>query len=587
MAGKEVDRPLALVEKGRRGARRPARGARPNLGEQSVSDSLGELLVASGSVSEAQLREAMAFQKSGGLRLEEALLKLGHLDETTLSRALAKSLGLAFVDLSRGKIAEEVLARIPAEFARDQGILPVAERGGKLLVAIDDQLKRIVVDQLQFMLGCEVACVIAAPTALKQALARYHGASAEEHVAESLGQRSQAEEEAEAPIIRLVTRMFADALEARSSDIHLEPRPTGLRVRYRVDGMLRTVAEHPAHLSAPVISRLKIMAHMDIAEKRKPQDGRIGLKLKGRDIDVRASILPGNHGESMVLRLLDRSQSLIGLRELGFQEDDHKLFQRLIGRPNGIVLVTGPTGSGKTTTLYAALSELNRPDVKIITAEDPVEYHIAGINQVQVHPKIGLSFARVLKAMLRSAPNVILVGEIRDLETAEIAVQASLTGHMVFSTLHTNDAPGALTRLVDIGVKPFLVAAAVQAVLAQRLVRRLCRECSEEYAPDPEELRALDLDPRLVGARRLRRARGCRACEGVGYRGRLGLFEMLELDETLRELVFRGESLEEIRRAALSTRKLKPLIVDGAQKVLQGQTTTTEVLRVTRASESA
>ncbi len=576
-----------MVEKGRRAQLRSERGARLPLHEASVSDSLGELLVASGSVSQAQLREALAFQKSGGLRLEEALLKLGHLDETTLARALAKSLGISFVDLSRGKIAPEVLARIPAEFAREQGILPVAERGGRLLVAIDDQLKRIVVDQLQFMLGCEVACVMAAPTALKEALARYHGGSAEEHVAQSLGAATHSEEEAEAPIIRLVTRMFSDALEARSSDIHLEPRPSGLRVRNRIDGLLRTVAEHPAHLCAPVISRLKIMAHMDIAEKRKPQDGRIGLKLKGRDIDVRVSILPGNHGESMVLRLLDRSQSLIGLRELGFQEDDHKAFQRLIGRPNGIVLVTGPTGSGKTTTLYAALSELNRPDVKIITAEDPVEYHIAGINQVQVHPKIGLSFARVLKAMLRSAPNVILVGEIRDLETAEIAVQASLTGHLVFSTLHTNDAPGALTRLVDIGVKPFLVSAAVQAVLAQRLVRRLCRECSEEYAPEPAELRALDLDPRLVVDRRLRRARGCRACEGAGYRGRLGLFEFLELDEPLRELVFRGESLEAIRALALSTRKLKPLIADGAQKVLQGLTTTTEVLRVTRASESA
>jgi type IV pilus assembly protein PilB len=552
----------------------------------SVSESLGELLVAAGAVSAAQLREAQAMQRQGGLGLGQALLKLGYVDETTLARALAKSEGLPFVDLGKGQVPERLLDRIPSEFAREQGLLPVAERGGKLIVAIDDPIKRIVVDQLAFMLGGEVGCALAVPSALRAAIARAYGGSGEEHVARSLGAESGEEDEGDAPIVRLVTRLFADALEARASDIHLEPRPTGLRVRYRVDGILRIAAEHPPHLAGPITSRLKIMARMDIAEKRKPQDGRIGLTIKGRDVDVRASILPGNHGESMVLRLLDRSSSLIGLRELGFQEDDHRVFQRLIRRPNGIVLVTGPTGSGKTTTLYAALSELNRPDVKIITAEDPVEYHIGGINQVQVNPRIGLSFARVLKAMLRSAPNVILVGEIRDLETAEIAIQASLTGHLVFSTLHTNDAPGALTRLVDMGVKPFLVSAAIHAVMAQRLVRRLCEECAESYSPDPGELRALRLDARLVADKHLRRPRGCRACEGTGFRGRLGLFEMLELDEHLRELVFGGASLEELRTAALSARRLKPLIDDGALKVLQGVTTTSEVLRVTRAAGS-
>ena len=518
--------------------------------------------------------------------LGQALVKLGHIDETTLARAQAKDQGMPFVDPSKGKIPTGILERIPEEFAVEQGVLPVAERGGKLIVAIDDPLKRIVVDQLQFMLGGEVACAMASGPALKAALARYYGASSEEEVARSMGSDEGDDEADEAPIIRLVTRMFGDALEARASDIHLEPRPTGLRIRFRVDGILRVAAEHPPHLGAPVISRLKIMAHMDIAEKRKPQDGRIGVRIKGREVDVRASILPTNHGESLVLRLLDRSASLIGLRELGFQEDDNKVFQRLIKRPNGIVLVTGPTGSGKTTTLYAALSELNRPDVKIITAEDPVEYHIGGINQVHVNPRIGLTFSRVLKAMLRSAPNVILVGEIRDLETAEIAIQASLTGHLVFSTLHTNDAPGALTRLIDMGVKPFLVSAAVQAVMAQRLVRRLCSECAESYVPDEGELRALDLDPRMVTGKEFKRARGCRLCEGTGYRGRQGLFEMLEMDEHLREMVFRGESLSQIRAAALATRRLKPLLIDGGQKVLSGMTTTTEVLRVTRAAES-
>jgi type IV pilus assembly protein PilB len=294
----------------------------------------------------------------------------------------------------------------------------------------------------------------------------------------------------------------------RASDIHVEPGHGRVRIRYRIDGMLRDAAEHPMHLHAPLVSRLKIMASMDIAEKRKPQDGRIGIKLDGRDIDVRASILPSSHGESIVMRLLDRSKSLISLKELGFEDSDYKWFRRAIKRPNGIVLVTGPTGSGKTTTLYAALSELNRPDVKIITAEDPVEYHIRGINQVQVSPKIGLSFARILKAMLRAAPNIILVGEIRDAETAEIAIQAALTGHLVFSTLHTNDAPSALTRLVDIGIKPFLVSASVQAVIAQRLVRRLCKECAQEYAPTEGEIEALGLDPRSGARAAAARARG-------------------------------------------------------------------------------
>jgi type IV pilus assembly protein PilB len=551
-----------------------------------VNEDLGEYLVANGALTRDQLREAMSLQRTGNLLLHEAIQRLGYVEETVLTRARAKCAGMPFVDLTKGKIPPEVLERIPAEFAREQLVLPVAEKNGKLIIAVDDPLKRIVVDQLQFQLGLEVGCALAAPTKLRAALEQHYGLAPEEDVARSMGAEDDAEEGDDAPIIRLVTRTFQDALAQRASDIHVEPSHSGLRIRYRVDGILRVVAEHPAHLAAPLISRLKIMAAMDIAEKRKPQDGRIGLKLKGREIDVRASILPTNHGESMVMRLLDRSASLIGLRELGFEEDDYKWFRRVIRRPNGIVLVTGPTGSGKTTTLYAALSELNRPDVKIITAEDPVEYHIAGINQVQVHSRIGLTFGRVLRAMLRAAPNIILVGEIRDLETAEIAIQASLTGHLVFSTLHTNDAPSALTRLIDMGVKPFLTAAAVQAVMAQRLVRRLCNECATEYVPSDAELRTLELDPRTVAGRKLRQPRGCRACEGTGYRGRLGLFELLEMDDVLRDMTFKGASLEDVRRTALASRKLKPLIVDGARKVLAGSTHITEVLRVTRAREA-
>src|SRR5262245_41044315 len=520
------------------------------------------MLAAAGLVSEAQLREGRAHQRNRGIRIGEALVQLGHLDEVSVTRMVAKQNGLPFVDLAKGTIPAGVLGRVPSELALEQGLLPVKEKDGGLIVAVDDQLKRIVADQLSFLLGCEVVVALAAPGALKEALRRYYGAKQESTLSRALA--SEEDSSADAPIVRLATRLFKEALEQRASDIHVEPKGSVLRIRLRVDGVLRTVAEHPPHLAAPLISRLKIMGSMDIAEKRKPQDGRIELHLDGREVDVRASILPTNHGESLVLRLLDRSANLIGLREMGFEEDDYAHFKRLIQRPHGIVLVTGPTGSGKTTTLYGALAELNRPDVKILTAEDPVEYHIQGINQVQVNARIGLTFARILKAMLRCAPNVILVGEIRDIETAEVAIQAALTGHLVFSTLHTNDAPSAITRLLDMGVQPFLVSSAVQGVVAQRLVRRLCKECSESYAPSAGELRVLGLDPALLAGRSFARGRGCRACEGSGFRGRLGLFEMFELDSDLRDAVFRGQSLEEIRSLALSRGRLRPLLVSGA-----------------------
>ncbi len=549
-----------------------------------LSPSFWDVLLTSGAVTQEQLREAQSLQRGGSLGLDQALLELGFVSESTLARAQAKAHGLPYVDLSKGRVSSELTARLPADFARAQGVLPVAEKDGRLIVAIDDPLKRIIVDQISFTIGGEVSCALAARSALAAAISQAYGTDSESQVARSMGS-SAAEDESDAPIVRLVTRMFQEALEQRASDIHIQPGAQGLSVRYRVDGMLRPAAEHPLHLAAPIISRLKIMARMDIAEKRKPQDGRISLRLKGREVDVRASILPTNHGESMVMRLLDRSANLISLRESGMGEDDYAWFKRLIKRPSGIVLVTGPTGSGKTTTLYGALSELNRSDVKIITAEDPVEYHITGINQVQVYSKVGLTFARILKAMLRCAPNIILVGEIRDLETAEIAIQASLTGHLVFSTLHTNDAPSAITRLADIGVKPFLISTAVQGVIAQRLVRRLCAECSQTYVPSEAEHSAIGLDARLHAGRPFRRPTGCRACEGTGYRGRVGLFETLELDETLREMIYREENLDLLRARCLATQKLSPLVRDGARKVLEGATSVVEVLRVTRQND--
>jgi type IV pilus assembly protein PilB len=423
---------------------------------------------------------------------------------------------------------------------------------------------------------------MATPSALAKAVRMHFGEGGEDAVASSMG--TEVGDEGEGPIVRLVTRMFTDALDLRASDIHIEPGHGRVRIRYRIDGVLRDVAEHPEHLASPLLSRLKIMASMDIAEKRKPQDGRIGLQIAGRSVDVRASILPSSHGESIVLRLLDKGANLLSLRELGFEEESHAWFRRIIRRPHGICLVTGPTGSGKTTTLYAALSELNRPDVKIITAEDPVEYHIHGINQVQVNPRVGMTFSRILKAMLRCAPNVILVGEIRDLETAEVAIQAALTGHLVFSTVHTNDAPSAITRLQDLGVPPFLVSASIQSIIAQRLVRRLCPKCCEDYVPQPEEIEALGMDPQQVTGRSFKQARGCPACEGVGFRGRVALFETFEMDSHLREMTFREESLESITESAKGSGMLQPLVIDGARKVLQGVTSVGEVLRVTRSA---
>jgi type IV pilus assembly protein PilB len=545
-----------------------------------LSGEIERLLIEAGILDDAKLREAQAFQRNRGRSLAESVLEMGFADEATIYRQVAKASRMPFVDLSKGRLPDRLVERIPEEFAIEQRLVPVAEKGGKLIVAVDDPTRSLVADQLRFMLSCEIVCAITTPSALGIVLEKYYGSTgAEAGIAAGLAEAG-GEEDGDAPIIRLVTRMFQDALDKRSSDIHIEPAGDGLVVRCRVDGVLQEVARHPAHLAAPLVSRLKIMGKLDIAEKRKPQDGRIGVKLGTRDIDVRISILPTNHGETIVMRLLDRSANLISLGELGLVGEARRRMDRMLERSGGIVLVTGPTGSGKTTTLYAALKELNRPDVKIITAEDPVEYHIAGINQVQVNTRVGLTFSRILRAMLRCAPNVILVGEIRDQETAETAIQAALTGHLVFSTLHTNDAPSALTRLVDMGVAPFLTSTAVQAVLAQRLVRKLCAECSEEYDPPASEFAQLGITQR--DGMKFRLPRGCYSCEGSGFRGRMGLFEFLELDGDLRERFFEGCSQDELRSAAHSSGNLLPLIEDGAEKVLDGTTTFAEVLRVCR-----
>ncbi len=546
---------------------------------------LGEILVEMGAVTTSQVEAALAHQRGKAVRIGEALVALGSTDDTAVARALAKQAGLPFVDLAKGKIGKAVLDRVPGEMAREYGALPILERNGRLTVAIDDPLKVHLVDNLRFVVGAEIDCAVASPTALKKALAAAYGK--EEGASTPGAAPSASQEEAEdAPIIRLVRKMVEEALEARASDIHVEPFADRLRVRYRIDGVLREVAEHPSTLQPPLLSRLKIMASMDIAEKRRPQDGRIGMRITGKEIDIRASVLPGNHGETFVMRLLDREASLLTLADLGLHLDDETRLRKILKRPNGLVLVTGPTGSGKTTTLYAALSFLNRPDVKILTAEDPVEYHIQGINQTQVKPKIGLTFARILRAMLRQAPNVILVGEIRDKETAEVAIQAALTGHLVFSTLHTNDAISAITRLIDMGVPPFLVAAGLQAILAQRLVRLLCEKCAQPVAPSASLARILGVAPAALEGRSLRREKGCGACGGTGYFRRKGLFEMLEVDAGLKEGIYAGEALGRLRDRARAAGRYTTLYEDGVRKVLDGTLTAEELLRVTRAGEA-
>jgi type IV pilus assembly protein PilB len=547
------------------------------------SETFRRLLVEANLLDRDRLAKAEAASSSRGTPLERTIVALNLADEVSVWRILAKAHGLKFVDPGKLAPQAEALARIPKEQAEQNEALPVLWKDGVLWIAIDDPLRTFVADNLSFLAGCPVQCALMPPLALKQALRKHVGSGGAADAAGKGGGAATAAEGEDAPIIRLVGKTVEEALQQRASDIHIEPFQQRMRIRYRIDGVLKEIASLDITLLAPMTSRLKIMAGLDIAEKRKPQDGRIAFKAQGRDIDIRTSVLPASHGETIVMRLLDKERGLMSLEGLGFEGHDRERFRSIIARPNGIVLVTGPTGSGKTTTLYAALQQLNRSDVKIITAEDPVEFNISGINQCQVKSRIGLSFARILRAMLRQAPNVILVGEIRDKETAEIAVQAALTGHLVFSTLHTNDSASAITRLVDMGVKPFLVAASVQAVVAQRLLRVVCKDCRQQYEPSDTELRSLGVDPGSARDATFYRPGGCPACEHSGYRGRLGIYELLQMDETLREMTFRGEPMVRLRDYAWQSGGMSTLLQDGVRKVMAGHTTIPELLRVVAA----
>ncbi len=557
---------------------------------------LGEVLLEMGLLSEEELHTALEEQKVSGEILGKILLRMGAVSGEGLSAALAQQFGMEYVKLSGIEIRDEVLRQIPPAIAKRQKIIPVKIDDGTLTVAMSDPLEILTLDNLQAMLDCEIRGVVAPESEINEAVKKYYGTeestidtivdemsqTALEFGAETQAGADMDEDEVEdSAIVKLVTLIILEAFRSRASDIHIEPLEKKFRVRYRIDGVLQEVPGPPRRLRGPVTQRVKLMSGMDIAEKRVPQDGRIKIKLMGKELDLRVSALPGLFGESIVMRILDKSSLLLGLDELGFMGDDRKKFESAITSAHGIFLVTGPTGSGKTTTLYACLNILNTPDKKLITVEEPVEYMLSGINQSQVRSDIGLTFARVLRSMLRQAPDIILVGEIRDFETAEIAIRSALTGHLVFSTLHTNDAPTAVTRLIDLGVKPFLVASSVQAVMGQRLVRNICPGCKEEYEARTDELITAGLDVSQKGKVNFYRGKGCDECGFTGYRGRSGIFELMLMSNKLQEMIMQEVVSASIREQARKE-GMKTLREDGIRKALSGVTTLAEVLRVTQ-----
>ena len=563
-----------------------------------MSDDILNKLIKDGVVSKDQVQEAQHLASSLGIRTEEALIKLGYVDPNAISNLQASKFGFETVNLNGFEIPPSIVEMVPESVARENVVIPLGLEGDALTVAINDPMKFEVLDKLRFILNREIKVKVASNESILSAINRHYGQSETESVDSMISEFTEtaiditqtelkeaetvAGDDESAPIVRLVNLIISEAVSMRASDIHIEPFESRVRIRYRIDGVLVERDSPPRRLLAALVSRLKIMANMDIAEKRRCQDGRIKTRANGKEFDLRVSILPSVHGQAVVMRILDRDSIKIGIRNLGFSEENYRKFQNIIRRPNGIFLVTGPTGSGKTTTLYSALGELNRPDRKVITAEDPVEYLLPGINQVEVKSSIGLNFASIIRAMLRQAPNVILVGEIRDSETAEMAIQASLTGHLVFSTLHTNDAPGSVTRLIDMGVQPFLVASSVMAVMAQRLARVACPKCREPVTPDLAELDAFSISQEQAAVATFMRGRGCNYCQHTGYRGRVAVFELMTMNSKLREMTFNREPAQNIRRQA-RLMGMKSLAEDATDKALKGITTLLEVARLQKA----
>ncbi|MEI7656959.1 MAG: GspE/PulE family protein [Phycisphaerae bacterium] len=553
---------------------------------------IGPTLILRGVINDQQLGQAIAESRSSGERLDRVIVRLGLASRQDVLAAVGEQFHMPVVDLASCIVEPAVLGMLPATLVFRQRCVPISKEGGSLRVATSDPYEIASLDELRLLTGCSIETVLADEEELQKFIRANYGVGGDTLDAMSQGQAAsqveakpvdESDQAQEASVIRLVNDLLAEAISERATDVHIEPYEHELAVRYRIDGVLQR-ANVPATIhrfGAAIVSRLKIMANLNIAEKRKPQDGRITFRHRppqggaAQEYDLRMSVIPMLFGEGVVLRVLSKTAVLMSLEDLGMPEGVKGKWATLIERPHGIVLVTGPTGSGKSTTLYASLNRIVSDEIKVITVEDPVEYHVRGVNQIQVNTQVGLSFASGLRSILRHDPDVVMIGEIRDKETAETAVQASLTGHLVFSTLHTNDAAGSVTRLLDMGVEPFLVASSLEGVLAQRLVRRICRECGESYEPDPADLPpALGLAPGAT----LMRGRGCRACRQTGYRGRLGVYELLRLSEATRHMVMERTAAPAIAAAATREDELSTLLQDGFTKVREGKTTLAEVL---------
>ncbi|MDP9186867.1 MAG: GspE/PulE family protein [Verrucomicrobiota bacterium] len=561
---------------------------------QQNEDYVLKVLQDVGLVSRKQIDKARP-RSDGQNNIVDLLIKDGVVNESDVSRSLAAQAHMDWIDLSSMVIPPAIIKQIRAEDARRFKVIPVSFGETGLVVAVSDPLDIDTIDSLSFLLQRELELVCTSPEKIREALIKYYGTADEaaDVLKEKLGEdvdlgleigdgTAIAEaDEADAPIIRMVSMLIIEAHRAGASDIHLEPLDKKFRVRFRIDGVLQEMQAPPKRLQSAIVSRLKIMTgSMSIAEKRLPQDGRIQVKIKKKPIDLRVSTIPTNHGESVVMRVLDKSSLVLGLPELGFFSDDQETFERLIQLPDGVLLVTGPTGSGKTSTLYACLNYINKPDRKIITVEEPIEYQMTGINQVQVNSEIGMTFPAALRSILRQAPNIIMIGEIRDLETASIATNASLTGHLVFSTLHTNDAPSAIARLVDIGVQPFLVASSLRAIMAQRLIRRICSNCRQPAELSESEMRALQIEPGQLREAQIMHGKGCEQCRGTGYKGRMGIFEIFVLDDEVRHMINKRSATLSLRQRAREL-GMRTLREDGVRKVLSGLTTAEEVISIT------
>jgi len=546
---------------------------------------LGQVLKDRGVVREAQIQQALAEQRQNGGLIGQVLVRMQACTEADVVLALAQQAGLETVDLAQAEPTKEALALVDGTTAHAYGVLPLRRKGDVLVVALADPLNTAVLEDLSFTTGCTVKGAVGDPTLLKALVLKHYGA--ETTLADAIAEASRAslggdaESAAQAmPVVRLLNSILFRAVRDRASDVHFEVYEGEFRIRYRVDGSLYEVEAPPRHLALPLVSRIKVMANLDITEVRIPQDGRIELAIDGRPVDLRVATLPGASGEGCVMRVLDRNAVALDLVALGLEPEDERVLKRLTELPHGIVLVTGPTGSGKTTTLYAMLTEANQPDVKIITVEDPVEYDIRGIVQVPINEEIGVTYARVLRSILRQDPDKILVGEIRDRETGATAVEASLTGHTVFATIHTNDAPSTVTRLVDMGVEPFLIAATLEAVVAQRLVRTVCKHCKQTFTADDELLRELGPDADKIAGRTLSYGKGCGECHHTGYKGRTGIFEIMRIDEEVRRAIEEEQPIEALRRIAIAN-GMRTLRESGLALAATGRTTIEEILRET------